>query len=140
MQDVDTLVVQEYQLKARVHEMPDGRYRGLVEVGVRDARGIHSKLHHCSLLRATWSDAIEDAEKLLDSIKANECTDAVCNVFSARGSTAFDTFMALVSSRTPVAPKLVSSTGSKKPARRQAIKLAAVPAADEKVVALQRHA
>lgn len=145
---VDTSVqkIEQYSLKARVHDLPDDRFRGMVEVGARSARGVDSRLHYCSLVRANWTDAIRDAEDLAASLKATQCTDAECNVFSARGTTAFDTFMNVLASVKKVeAPKLVSSTTTKRtPKRQTAPKLAPVPSrpVEEKaaVVHLRRHA
>lgn len=145
VKEAEATTVYQYQLKARVHELPDARYRGLVEFGVRTARGFDTKLHYCSLVRATWADAIDDAEKMLETLKLAQCQDAECSVVSARGSTAFDTFMALVaSSRATSSPKLVSTNaGNKRLAKRaQVPKLAPVatdaPAAG--VVEFRRHA
>ena len=147
VKETEALKVYQYQLKARVHEMPDARYRALVEFGVRTARGFDTKLHYCSLVRTSWADALEDAENMLETLRLAHCKDAECNVVSVRGSTAFDTFMALAASvRKTTSPKLVShnNNGStKRPARRaQAPKLApvATEAATAGVVVLRRHA
>lgn len=144
--DIPVQKIEQYYLKARVHELPEARYRGVVEAGARSARGIDSRLHYCPLVRATWSDAIRDAETLAAKLKATECTDAECNIFSARGTTAFDTFMNVLAASKPVeVPKLVSSTTTKRtPKRQTAPKLAPVPTrpVEEKaaVVHLRRHA
>jgi hypothetical protein len=147
VKETEALKVYQYQLKARVHEMPDGRSRGLVEFGVRTVRGFDTKLHYCSLVRSSWADALDDAESLLETLRLAHCKDAECNVVSVRGSTAFDTFMALaVSMRKTTSPKLVSNNNhgaSKRPARRaHAPKLApvAAEAGAAGVVVLIRHA
>lgn len=87
----------QYFLKSRVHDLPEGHFRGYVEVKVRSGKDmLDSRLKHCPLIRGTWDEAIEDAERLAEGVRAAECLDGECFVFSARGASSFDALMSLV--------------------------------------------
>jgi hypothetical protein len=92
----------QYFLKARVHDLPEGHFRGYVEVTVRLGKEMRdSRLRHSPLIRSTWNEAIEDAERLARSLRdSEEFQDGEHFLFSSRGASDFDALMRMFS--TPV--------------------------------------
>lgn len=94
-QVVDHSAVQ-YFLKARVHDLPDGQFRGYVDVKTRAGKDmLDSRLKYCPLIRGTWNEAIEDAERLAAAMQAADFQDGECFVFSARGASSFEALMSM---------------------------------------------
>ncbi|MBX6316827.1 hypothetical protein [Pigmentiphaga sp.] len=93
---VDHLAVQ-YFLKARVHDLPEGQFRGYVEVTARSGKDmLDSRLKYCPLIRGTWNEALEDAERLATNLRDTDYRDGDCFVFSVREASSFDALMTLL--------------------------------------------
>jgi len=89
----------QYFLKARVHDLPEGHFRGYVEVKIRSGKDMRdSRLRHCPLIRSTWNEAIEDAERLARNLReSEEFQDGEHFVFSSRSTSDFDALMRMFS-------------------------------------------
>ncbi|GAA4331791.1 hypothetical protein GCM10023144_20900 [Pigmentiphaga soli] len=93
-------VATQYILKSRVHELPEGLFRGYVDVTTRSPAGrLESRLRYCPLLRHTWDEAITDAERMAESAMRNEYRDGEVSIFSARTTSSFDTVMNILAAR-----------------------------------------
>lgn len=92
----------QYFLKSRVHDLPEGQFRGYVEIKARSGKDmLDSRLKYCPLIRGTWNEAIEDAERLAQSMRAADYQDGECFVFSTRGASSFDALMNMFGSAPP---------------------------------------
>ncbi|VCU72157.1 hypothetical protein PIGHUM_04253 [Pigmentiphaga humi] len=84
----------QYVLKSRVLDLPEGQFRGYVEVQARGGREmVDSRLKYCGLIRRTWLEAVEDAERLADGLRGTDCHDGECFVFSARSASSLDSLL-----------------------------------------------
>ncbi|MCK9509311.1 MAG: hypothetical protein M0Q54_12810 [Pigmentiphaga sp.] len=99
----------EYRIKALVADLQGNGFRGYVEVSRIDGHGKidNNYLRYGKLIRATWMEALEDAEQLGNELAHQDCVDGLVHCFSTRSPSSTDAMLSIL--RSTAAPSARAS-------------------------------